>query len=263
MRVVVVGSGTLEPNGERGPSAHWIEAGRARILFDCGSGTERSLDRFGLDWAHLTHLVLSHFHVDHIGGLPGLLFALRHGVEGGRHEALTLLGPPGLQAHVEALSAAYGAWVLEPGFPLELVELGAGDSWAHPGNAFSLFTVGTPHTDRSLGFRLEGSEGVVGYTGDTGWDPLLGPFFAGCQVLIAECSHLDGEGMENHLTPSELADLASAAGPDLVIPVHAYHGLNPAEIPGRLRTLGYEGRVLPGRDGLSVHLQAGAVTRTG
>ena len=262
MRVVIVGSGTLVPDGRKGAPAHWIETEASRILLDCGPGTERALARLGLNWAGLTHVAFTHFHVDHIGGLPGLLFALRHAVEGGRTLPLCLLGPEGLASHLKALSASYGEWILDPGFPLDVAELVPGDEWCAPSGSFRLRTVDTDHTDVSVGYRVETAVGGIGYTGDTGWDPGLGPFFSVCRVLIAECSHPDGEGMGNHLTPSQLARLAKVAGPELLVPVHAYPALDPDQVPTLLMKAGYAGWVLPGRDGLSIDLQAGNVVTT-
>ena len=262
MNLVIVGSGTLVPHGSRGPAAHWVETETGRVLLDCGPGTERALARFDLDWAALTHVFLTHFHVDHVGGLPGLLFALRHGVAGGREDPLTVIGPPGTLVHFRGLADLYGSWVLEPGYPLGVVELEPGASWEDPSGAFSVTTVETAHSDPSVGFVLDTRDGRLGYTGDTGWTPTLGDAFRGCQILISECSHPEDHGMASHLTPSQLAEICGIARPDLLVPVHAYPSLDPEAIPRLLQDAGYDGWVLPGRDGMSVHLQAGVVGTT-
>ncbi|MFC1574589.1 MBL fold metallo-hydrolase [Gemmatimonadota bacterium] len=254
-----MGSGTLLPDSQRGAPAHWIESGRAAVLLDCGSGTLRTLAWLGRRWDAVTHLVLSHFHTDHMGELAPLLFALKHGLRRPRGEPLSLLGPPGLGERLQALSAAHGAFVLEPGFPLEIREIQPGSGWTDPGGDFHLQTLPTRHSEGSMAFRVEAPAGALGYTGDTGPLPELGTFLRGCQAVVAECSHPDGEGMDTHLTPSGLAALAGTACPDLLIPVHVYPPLDPEQLPDLLARAGYTGEVLPGRDGLAVRWEAGTV----
>lgn len=216
--------------------------------------------RLGASWQRITHIVLTHLHTDHVGGLAPLLFALKNGLEGVRDAPLTLLGPPGLRHHLNALALAHGSYVLDPGFPLLAHELRPGESWRQPPDDFSIDTVAARHTENSLAIRLDTLDGSLGYTGDTGPDPGLGPFFRGCQLLLAECSHPDGQSMETHLTPCDLADLAVVSSPALLVPVHSYPSLDPDDLPGLLKKAGYEGEVLPGWDGLGLDLTDGVVT---
>jgi hypothetical protein len=65
--------------------------------------------------------------------------------------------------------------------------------------------------------------------------------------------------METHLTPSGLAGLARKAGADVLVPVHCYPPLDPQTLPAILAGAGFEGRVLPGWDGLALHLRGGRV----
>jgi ribonuclease BN (tRNA processing enzyme) len=160
---------------------------------------------------------------------------------------------------MNALAEAHGRYVLEPGVPLRIEELNPG-SRIQPGEGrWNLSSHSTRHTEASLAFRIEAADGVVGFTGDTGPDPSLGFFFRGCHVLVAECSHPDGEEMDTHLSPSELARMAGDAAPHLLVTVHVYPPLDPDEVPGLLTLAGYSGRVLPGRDGLGVDLSAGVI----
>ena len=69
MKLTILGSGTVVPNGERNSAGYFIEAGRVRLMMDCGAGTVHGLARYGCNWEQLTHLYISHFHVDHVGEL--------------------------------------------------------------------------------------------------------------------------------------------------------------------------------------------------
>jgi ribonuclease BN (tRNA processing enzyme) len=254
VRLWVLGSGTLRPDALRGGAAFWVEAGPTRLLMDCGPGMLRTLARLGLPWQEVTHILLSHFHTDHVADLAPLLFAFRHGLEHPRREPLRILGPRGLGEHLRRLSGAHGAYVTDPGFPLVVEELhGAGAGSRLPGGTV-LEARPTLHTDSSLAFRI-GVGGVsLGYTGDTGPDEGLGTFFRGCGVLVAECSFPDEQAMDTHLTPAGLADLAEAASPEVLITTHAYPPLDPETVPGLLADAGYVGVVLAGRDGMRATL---------
>ena len=63
------------------------------MLLDGGSGTLHGLARHRVDWPALTHVVVSHYHNDHVGDLSGVLFTLKYGLARAREEPLTLIGP--------------------------------------------------------------------------------------------------------------------------------------------------------------------------
>ena len=229
------------------------------MLVDCGAGTLPTLARLGLPWEKLSHLLLTHLHTDHVGELASLLFALKHGACRTQNDPLILGGPKGLEKHLEALSRAHGEFILGPGFPLMVKELSSGDTLRAPQARWKVTSWSTRHTEHSLAFRVDGAGGSVGFTGDTGPHAGLGSFFRGCHVLVAECSHSDGFGMDTHLTPRSLASLALEADPELLITVHVYPPLDPEAVPELLTREGYSGRVLPGWDGLGIDCEGGTV----
>jgi ribonuclease BN (tRNA processing enzyme) len=215
--------------------------------------------RLGLPWQGLTHLLVTHFHMDHVGELAYLLFAMKHGLDSPRETELTVLGPKGLFDHLDGLARTHGAHILDPGFPLEIHELSPGQSWAGPRSDFGIATLGTPHTGNSLAVRVETDDGLLGFTGDTGPEPALGPFFQGCHILLAECSHPNGREMDTHLTPGGLAALATVAAPQVLVTLHCYPPLDPDEVPSLLLKAGFDGLVLTGWDGLRLDLRDGVV----
>src|SRR5207253_1862056 len=96
MELVTVGTGTVAPSATRTAACHWVSRGRLKILLDCGAGALHRLAEFGLPWHEITHVVLSHFHPDHWGELPMLVYALKYTTVPARHEPLVILGPPGV-----------------------------------------------------------------------------------------------------------------------------------------------------------------------
>ena len=103
------------PSARRGLPALLLRAGGDRVLFDCGEGTQQQLLR-SIGLPELDAVFLTHYHLDHWLGLLGMVktFDLR-----ARERPLTLYGPPGLRALIEAMRPVIG----RTGYPLRLVEL--------------------------------------------------------------------------------------------------------------------------------------------
>lgn len=253
-RLVVVGSGTVVPEADRGCSCYYAELDGGRILLDCGPGAVQSLARFGLPWSELTDLVITHFHADHVGALPGLFFALRHGVFPPREVTLDVWGPPGTRRLFAGLAAALGDYLLDPGFPVRVQELEPGTG-AELACGVQLSTRPTPHTGESQAVRLDGEDASLGYTGDTGRAPELGRFLEEVDVLLAECSLTDDEVGDNHMSPSRVAELAVASEPKLLLLTHIYpHVRDRHDVQALVAAAGWAGTTHLARDGLSVPL---------
>lgn len=252
--LTILGSGTLLPDYQRHSAAHHVDTGSARVLLDCGTGTLHGLSEHSVRWADLTHIAVTHYHSDHVGDLSSLLFALKHGRRIPRREPMTLIGPPGFRAFLARLSAALGTHVVDPGFEMDVVELGPEDTYADPTTTLRIRSCPTPHTDESVAYRLDGVRGSIGYTGDTGPSEEVAAFLSRCDVLIAECALTDPPEMEGHLSPAGVAELARVAEPELLVVTHVYPPMEPDEAATRVAESGFEGRCVAGADGLRVRL---------
>ena len=93
LSVIFLGTGGSVPSARRSTASVCWSAGGERLLFDCGEGTQRQMQR-SLGLTQVDEIYLTHFHADHMLGLPGLLktYDLTD-----REEPLTVYGPPGLR----------------------------------------------------------------------------------------------------------------------------------------------------------------------
>jgi ribonuclease BN (tRNA processing enzyme) len=221
MELVTVGTGTVAPSAHRTAACHWVSRGDLRILLDCGSGALHRLAQFGLPWQQITHVVLTHFHPDHFGELPMLVFAMRHATDTPRTDPLVILGPAGTVRLVKALAQGYGPWLLDPGFPIGILDVRHNE--AFPLNAeVALETCRVPHTPESVAVSLTAPEGRLVYTGDTGPSDELARWADGCNLLLAECSLPDAQAVDIHLTPHQAGELARAARAERLVLTHFY-----------------------------------------
>jgi ribonuclease Z len=119
LAVRFLGTSASRPTVERGVACIAVEREGETVLIDCGEGTQRQMMRYGVSFA-LRDIFFTHFHADHVLGLPGLLrtMALQ-----GRSEAIHLWGPTGATRFLRATSAL-GAE--RPTFPIEIHELDPG-----------------------------------------------------------------------------------------------------------------------------------------
>lgn len=105
LTVTLLGTGGTQPLPERALAALAVTVQGRTLLLDCGEGTQTALRRWGVSAYRLSHVLLTHYHGDHILGLPGLLQTLS---SLGRTEPLTVVGPVGLEAVAAPIAALAG-----------------------------------------------------------------------------------------------------------------------------------------------------------
>ncbi|MDX6537591.1 MAG: ribonuclease [Gaiellales bacterium] len=143
--VVFLGTAGATPTARRAPAATLIRRGGDRILLDCGEGTQRQLLRSQIGLVDLDVVLFSHYHADHVLGLPGLLktYDLR-----GREQGLELYGPSGLSDLLTIFAPIIGRLA----FPLHARELAGGDEV--PGDGFRLIAHSTDHRGPAVAWEL-------------------------------------------------------------------------------------------------------------
>jgi ribonuclease BN (tRNA processing enzyme) len=246
-RVTLLGTGTVALNGQRCCAGYLYEAGDLKLLLDCGSGVTHRLAELGLAWQAISHVALTHFHIDHHGDLPTLIFAWKYGQLPARSQPLTIVGPAGTRALVERLAAAYGDWLLTPGFPVDVREIAPGERLPLPADVV-LSAQKVPHTTESVAYCIERGGRRIVYTGDTGPDDALADWARDCDLLVCECSLPESMAIEEHLTPQQCAQLAARAEPRHVVLTHFYPPVERVDIRAAMAAH-YNGPVTLGRDG--------------
>jgi ribonuclease Z len=149
LAVTFLGTGGSVPSARRSTASVLVARGGERLLFDCGEGTQRQMQR-SLGLVQADEIYLTHFHADHVLGLPGLLktYDLTD-----RRVPLKIYGPPGLSELFQVFSPLVGRL----GFTLDLIRVGPGDVVAHDGYEVRPFEASHRAT-RANGYALVEAE---------------------------------------------------------------------------------------------------------
>ena len=109
--VCLLGTGGMMPLPRRWLTSLMCRFNGSNILIDCGEGTQVAIKQKGWTFKPIDVICITHYHADHISGLPGLLLTMGNAE---RKEPLTMIGPKGLERVVKALRT------IAPELPFEI-----------------------------------------------------------------------------------------------------------------------------------------------
>lgn len=118
MEIIFLGTSSAVHTHNRNHPAIILKAFGETMLFDCGEGTQRQLIFAKVSPMKISKIFLSHYHGDHILGLPGLLQSMNFR---GRETKLTIYGPKGLNTLKNAI---FNLGYCKIDFPIEFIEIG-------------------------------------------------------------------------------------------------------------------------------------------
>lgn len=145
--VCLLGTGGTMPLKNRWLTSALFRSAGKSLMIDCGEGTQIAMKYAGFTFKPLGILCITHFHADHISGLPGLLLSM--GNEG-RQEPLTIIGPRGLTRVVNALR------IIAPGLPfgIRFIEISEPEKTVEL-DGFVITAFHVRHAVECLGYRIE------------------------------------------------------------------------------------------------------------
>jgi ribonuclease BN (tRNA processing enzyme) len=193
-----LGSGDAFASGGRFQTCFLLEVSGSRYLIDCGASSLVAMKRSGIEPTSVHAILVTHLHGDHFGGIPFFLLDARFRAR--RTQPLTIAGPPGSEARIDAAMEAFfpGSTAAGGPFPLEFVEL-------EPERARSigpLEVTAAPvvHASGAPAYALRiGCGGkVVAYSGDTEWTDALIDVARDADVFVCE-SYFHSKRVAYHL----------------------------------------------------------------
>ena len=256
MKITVLGSGVSFPQPKRSSAGFWLETiNGSTILLDCSASAVQRMAEENLDWANLDAIWVSHFHLDHVGGLPAYLFGTKYAPDTqSRTKPLRICGAKGLRRLIEKFSDVNDYNLLKQPFPVEIVEIVTLEKFEITPEIEAV-TLDTLHTDESHAIHLHDTDGVtLVYTADTGFEKKLGAFAKNIDLFITECSFVENKPVETHLELAEAMFLAHYANPKKMMLTHFYPEWNAVDFQTEIAKFAPPCEIIEAVDGLRLEL---------
>jgi ribonuclease BN (tRNA processing enzyme) len=276
-RVVILGAGTPVADPERSGPAVAVVVNGVAYLVDCGPGVVRRAaaaaikDKIpALAVTKLQTVFITHLHSDHTLGYPDLIFSpwvL------GRSEPLHAYGPHGLREMTDHIEQAWSKDVdvrihgLEQanatGYKVEVHEIAPGVVYKDANVTVTAIPVkhgswGQGKTPEAYGYKFQTADRSIVISGDTAPVDALAQACNGCDLLLHEIYNPSGGEMKTehwqkyfaafHTSPQELAQIATAAHPRLLVLYHqVLHGGSDRDLINQVKKA-YQGAVASAHD---------------
>jgi ribonuclease Z len=206
-KLIILGSSNAVPSANH-DNTHMVLVGRERsVLIDCSSSPFRRLMQAGVDPLHVTDVVITHFHPDHVSGLPLFLMNLWLA---GRRKRVAVRGCSHSMERAQSILEIYG-WRDWPNmFEIDFVTIPEREmANVLACDEFTVYASPVHHLIPTLGLRVEfpGEASSFAYSADTEPCDEVARLAAGCDILLHEAA---GAG-RGHSSARQAGEIASRA----------------------------------------------------
>ncbi len=213
-----------------------VELGNTRLVYDFGRGIAHRLVGLGLRQDDIEHIVLSHFHPDHLSDLIPYLHAAAWSQIDPRSKDLHIYGPVGLEVQLMRLLSLFGPSTLSrEHFEVHLHEIHT-DQLVIDDRVLGFVDL-PPADNHGLTFAAGGTTVVL--TGDSSFHEQEVACLQGVDLAVIDAGHLDDD---------EILELAVHSRAALIVCSHLYRELDEAELNAMASARDYEGRLIVGQD---------------
>ena len=237
--ITLLGTGTCQIEFERRASSVLMQLDELPVLFDCGHGVVQRLLEAGISQNALKHIVVSHFHPDHVSDLIPFLHAGAWSRRDPRTTDLHIYGPPGLQRIIDGFKDIFGESALQrPAYDVLVHEVYE-ERFSIVEYDFDFISL-PPAGNHGLRFTWGGKRYAI--TGDSNFHEHEIAFLQEVDLAIIDSGHLGDD---------EIVRLAVASQAKTIACSHLYREIDAPKLQSLAESMGYKGTILVGRDLMS------------
>ncbi len=241
-RIVLLGTGTCQLQTHRMASSVLVEVAGLRVVYDLGRGIATRLAEIGLRQDDVEHIVLSHYHPDHLSDLIPYCQAGAWSQIDPRTKDLHIYGPIGLEVQLMRLLSLFGPDTLvREHYRIHLHEIRA-DRFSIDAREFGFCDL-PPADNRGLEFEHAGS--TYALTGDAHYHEQLVDFLRRAELAVIDAGHPSDD---------EILELAARTQVPRIVCSHLYRELDEEKLNAAARAKGYTGRLLVAEDLMTFEL---------
>lgn len=237
--IILLGTGTCQIEFERCASSVLIQLDTLPVLFDCGHGVVQRLLEAGIQHNALNHIVVSHFHPDHVSDLIPFLHAGAWSRRNPRTTDVHIYGPPGIHRIIDGFRDIFGTSGLQqPAYDILIHEVAGGQFSI---GSYTFDFVSLPPAGNH-GLRFVWRDKYYAITGDSNFHEHEISFLHKVDLAIIDSGHLEDD---------EIVQLAVASQAKTIVCSHLYREIDASRLQMLAEKMGYEGTILVGRDLMS------------
>ena len=169
MEIIILGSGTYQPEQERFSSSYLVKVAKQNLIFDFGRGALGQLLKAGINYYDIDAIFITHTHADHCSELGSFLHIALAEPENGRFRKkdITIYTPRGAKKAINHMLKAFGLEKFKPRYKVKIKELT--DSGTIKGQGWIVRSYEARHSQaiECLSYRLEAKGKIFAYSGDT------------------------------------------------------------------------------------------------
>jgi ribonuclease Z len=284
-RVTLLGTGTPTPRLDRLGPATLVEAGNEKLLFDAGRGIPIRLAQIQIPVARLDALFITHYHSDHVSGIPDVWLTGWLPAGGGRTKPFRMIGPTGAKELMSNLERAYAADVririadqkLAPAGATVVVDEFVADGVVYERGGVRVTAFEVDHGDEikpAFGYRIDYKGRSALISGDTRFSENLIRNGMGVDLLVHAIAGAKPELLQDpviklildhHTLPPQAAAVFNKTKPRLAVYTHIVQQRTASVPPPTVEEIvadtrrTYSGPLQVGEDVMSFDIAEGAV----
>ncbi len=252
MKLTILGSGTHMPSLKRNSAGYLLEINSDFYLIDIGSGIIKQILKAGADYKKISHIFITHRHIDHIADILPLFFNLSvlSQEKQIKNKVINLYGPKGFKKFIyDLIRVAFVSKKVY--FDLRIKELGDEEIKL---NGLKIEACKVRHQNvNAIAYKFKAGAKTLIFSGDLEYSKKFVKFAKNADALVLECSLPKSKAVPGHLVPEDCGKIAKESNVKKIILTHFYPPVEKINIKDIIKK-SYPGKIILSKDLMKIKI---------